>query len=96
MLEDTVDEHPEDLLAGRGTRDVEHAAARVPAFEPRLGIERHTQVTEIGDPCRRLPDERRGRRSHGTARDPRRIVSSACSSGLSSSPVAAATPPWAR
>ena len=57
VLEHAVDEHAEDLLAGGGACDVEHAAARVPAFEPRLGIERHAQLGEIGNPGRRLPDE---------------------------------------
>ncbi len=57
MREHAVDEHAEDLLAGGGTCDVEHAAARVPAFEPRLGIERHAELGEIGNPGRRLPDE---------------------------------------
>ena len=56
--EHAVDEHAEDLLAGRRAGDVEHAAARVSAFEPGLGIERHAEVVEVGDPCGRLPHQR--------------------------------------
>ncbi len=57
VREHAVDEHAKDLLAGGGACDVEHAAARVPAFEPRLGVERHAQLAEIGNPGGRLPDE---------------------------------------
>ena len=58
VLEHAVDEHAEDLLAGGGSCDVEHAPPRVPAFEPRLRIERHPELTQVGHTCGCLLDER--------------------------------------
>ena len=57
MLEHAIDEHAKDLLAGRGTGDVQHAAPRVAAFEPRFGIERHAELREVGNACGRFRHE---------------------------------------
>ena len=95
MSEDALRKNTCDSIPGRGAAGMDDAAPAVAALEPEAVVELDSELDEIADPCGRLLGERQQPRSAGSDPSPARSVSSAWSSGESSSPTAAAIPPCA-